>query len=70
MSWTRPTLLKGKIYKSEDSYSKLTEIFQKIRHNHAPLKSKQARGNHAPFTNKELSQVIMNKSTLRNKHLK
>ena len=63
-------LLKGEIYKSEDPYSKLTEIFQKILQNHAPLKSKQVRGNHAPFMSKELSKIIMNKSRLRNKYLK
>ena len=46
------TLLKGEIYKSEDPYSKLTEIFQEILQKHALLKSKQVRGNHAPFMNK------------------
>ena len=64
------TLLKGEIYKSEDPYSKLTEIFQEILQKHAPLKSKQVRCNHAPFMNKGLSKVIMNKSILRNKYLK
>ena len=64
------TLLKCEIYKSEDPYSKLTEIFQEILQKHAPLKSKQVRGNHAPFINKELSKVIMNKSRLRNKYPK
>ena len=54
----------------EDLYSKLTEIFQKILQKHALLKSKQVRGNYAPFMNKELSKVIMNKSRLRNKYLK
>ena len=54
----------------EDPYSKLTDIFQEILQKHAPLKSKQVRGNHAPFMNKELSKVIMNKSRLRNKYLK
>ena len=64
------TLLKGEVYKLEDLYSKLTEIFQKILQKHAPLKSKQIRGNYAPFMNKELSKVIINKSQLRNKYLK
>ena len=64
------TLLKGEIYKSEDPYSKLTEIFQEILQKHAPLKSMQVRGSHAPFMNKKLSEVIMNKSRLRNKYLK
>ena len=64
------TLLKGEIYKSEDPYSKLTEIVQEILPKHAPLKSKQVRGNHTPFMNKELGKVVINKSTLRNKYLK
>ena len=59
-------LLKAEIYKSEDPYSKLTDIFQEILQKHAPLKSKQVRGNHATFMNKELSKVIMSKSRLRN----
>ena len=59
-SWTRPkALLKGKTYNLKDPYSKLTEIFQEILKKHAPLKSKQVRGNHAPFMNKELSKVII-----------
>ena len=64
------TLLKGEIYNSEDPYSKFTEIFQEILQKHAPLTSKQGRGNHALFLNKELSEVITNKSRLRNKYLK
>ena len=63
-------LLKGEIYKSEDPYSKLTEIFQEILQKYALLKSNKVRGSHAPFMNKELSKVIMNKSRLRNKYLK
>ena len=70
MSWTKPNTVKRCIYKSEDPYSKLTEIFHEILQKHASLKSKQVRGNHAPFMNKELSKVIMNKSRLRNKYLK
>ena len=34
------TLLKGEIYKSENPYSRLTEIFQENLQRHAPLKSK------------------------------
>ena len=64
------TLLKGEIYKSEDLYSKFTEIFQEILHKHALLKSKQIRGNHVPFMNKESSKVITTKSRLRSKYLK
>ena len=47
------TLLKGEIYKSKDPYSKLTEIFQEILQKHTPLKSKQVRGNHVHFMNKQ-----------------
>ena len=50
-------LLKGEIYKSEDPYSKLTEIFQEILQEHVSSKSKQVRGNHGPFINKELREV-------------
>ena len=64
------TLLKSEIHKSEGTYSKLTEILQEILQKHASLKSKQVRGNRAPFMNKELNEVIMNKSRLRNKDLK
>ena len=64
------TLLKGEIFDSNDPYSKLTEIFSKILNKHAPLKSKQVRGNQAPFMNKLLSKAIMEKSKIRNKYLK
>ena len=64
------TLLKGEICKLGDPYSKLTEIFQEILQKLAPLKSKQVRGNYAPFMNIELSKVILSKSRLRNKYLK
>ena len=51
------------------SYSKLTEIFQKFLEKHAATKSKTG-GNQAPFINTELSKAMMNKSKLRNRHLK
>ena len=54
----------------ENPYSKLIEIFQEILQKHAPLKSKEVRGNHAFFMNEELSKLIINKSRLRNKYLK
>ena len=63
-------LIKGDIYKSEDPYSEFTHIFSEILNKHAPLKSKQVRGNQAPFMNKELSKVIMNKSKLKSKYQK
>ena len=47
----------------------LTEIFNDILNNHAPLKQKQVRGNHAPFMTKDLSKAIMNNSKAKNKYL-
>ena len=63
-------LIKGDIYKTDDSYSKLTEIFSEVLEKHAPTNLKTFRGNQAPFMNKELSKVIMNKSRIKNKYLK
>ena len=62
-------LIQGDIYKTDDSYSKLTEIMFEVLEKHAPLKTKTIRGNQAPFTNKRLSKAIMNKSRIRNKYL-
>ena len=63
-------LIQGDIYRTENSYSKLTEILSETLNKHAPMKSKTVRGNHAPFMNKELSKSIMNKSRIKNKYLK
>ena len=62
-------LIQGDIYKTDDSYSKLTEIMSEVLEKHAPLKTKTIRGNQAPFLNKRLSKAIMNKSRIRNKYL-
>ena len=62
-------LIQGDIYKTDDSYSKLTEIMSEVLEKHAPLKTKIIRGNQAPFMNKRLSKAIMNKSRIRNKYL-
>ena len=62
-------LIQGDIYKTDDSYSKLTEIMSEVLEKHAPLKTKTIRGNQAPFMNKRLSKAIMNKSRIRNKYL-
>ena len=62
-------LIQGDIYKTDDSYSKLTEIMSEVLEKHAPLKIKAIRGNQAPFMNKRLSKAIMNKSRIRNKYL-
>ena len=63
-------LIQGDIYKTDDSYSKLTEILSEVLDKHAPLKTKTIRSNQAPFMNKNLSKVIMTKSRIRNKYLK
>ena len=58
------------IYKAKDPDNKLTNILYNTLEKHAPLKSKTVRGNQAPFMSKELSKAIMEKSRLRNRHLK
>ena len=63
-------LIKGDIYKPKDPYNKLTNIFYNTLEKNAPLKSKTVRENQTPFMNKELSNTIMEKSRLRNRHLK
>ena len=63
-------LIRGDIYKTDDSYSKLTEIFSKVPEKHAHAKSKTITANQSPFMNKELSNVIMNKSRIENRYLK
>ena len=62
-------LIQGDIYKTDDSYSKLTEIMSEVSEKHTPLKAKTIRGNQAPFMNKRLSKAVMNKSRIRNKYL-
>ena len=44
-------LHQGDLYHSDDPYFKLTEIFSSILNKNAPIKSKQIRGNQAPFIN-------------------
>ena len=63
-------LIKGDIYKTDDSYSKLTEIFSEVLQKRAPTKSKTIRENQAPFMNKKLSKIIMSKSRIKSKYLK
>ena len=62
-------LIQGNIYKSEDPYSKLTDIFKEISDKYAPLKPKEVRGNQAVFMNKDLTKVIMNTPRLKNRYL-
>ena len=63
-------LIQGDIYKTDDSYSKLTEVISEVLDKHAPLKTKTVRGNQAPFMNKDLSKAIMTKSRIKNRYLK
>ena len=63
-------LITGDIYLSNDPYQHLTEVLSTILDNHAPMKTKKVRGNQAPFMNRQLSKIIMDKSRLRNKYLK
>ena len=63
-------LITGDIYKTNYSYSKLTEIISEVLEKHAPTKSKIIRGNQAPFMNKKLSKSVMDKSRIKNKYLK
>ena len=60
----------GDLYRPYDPFFKLTEIISSILSKHAPIKSKQIRGNQAPFINKSLSKMIMQKSKVWNKLLK
>ena len=57
------------MYRFDDPYLNLTEIFSSILDKHAPIKSKQIRGNRAPFMNKSLSKIIMQKSKVGNKYV-
>ena len=61
--------IKGDLYKAKDPYDKLTNILYNTLEKHVPSKFKTARGNQAPFINKELRKAIMEKSRLRNRHL-
>ena len=64
-------LIQGELYKNcEDPYTKLSEIFSEVLNYHALLKQKSVRGNHAPFTTRELSKAIMSKSKVQNSYVK
>ena len=58
------------MYRSDDPYFELTEIFLFILNKHTPIKSKQVRGNQAPFINNPLNKMIKQKSKVSNKYLK
>ena len=54
--------IQGYLYRSDDLYLKLTELFSSVLNKHSPIKSKQIRGNQAVFMNKSLIKTMMQKS--------
>ena len=54
-------LFQGDLYRSNDSYFKLTEIFSSILNKHGSIKSKQIRGNQAFCMNLSLSKIMIKK---------
>lgn len=61
--------MEGEINRSDDPCSKFIDIFQEILDKHAPLNSKEVRGNQAPLMNKESSKVVRNKFRLKKRYL-
>ena len=53
-----------------DNFLAFTNLFRYVLDKHAPLKTKNVRGDYAPFMTKNLSKAIMSRSTLRLKYLK
>ena len=51
----------------EDCYNNLTNNFRNLVDKHAPLKTKFARGNSAPFVTRELKKAIYTRTRLKNK---
>ena len=54
----------------DENYIFLTNQFLKVVNQHAPLKLKVLRENHAPFVDKQLRKEIYKRSKLRNKYCK
>ena len=54
----------------DEDYIFLTNQFLKVVNQHAPLKVKILRGNHAPFVDKQLRKEIYKRIKLRNKYCK
>ena len=52
-----------------DKYETFEEEFLKVLNNHAPLKKKFIRANHAPYMTKNLRKAIMKGSQLENKYI-
>ena len=48
------------------SYNKFEKVFFAVSDNHVPLKKKQLRFNHSPFTTKALRKFVMTPSRLKN----
>ena len=51
-------------------FSTFTETFRRALDKHGSLKTKGVGGSRSPFTTKELSKAVMNKSKTRNKYIK
>ena len=52
-----------------DKYETFEEEFLQVLNNHAPLKKKFIRANHAPYMTKNLRKAIMKRSQLENKYI-
>ena len=52
-----------------DKYETFEEKFLKVLNDHAPLKKKFIRANHAPYITKNLRKAIMKRSQLENKYI-
>ena len=52
-----------------DKYETFEEEFLKVLNNHAPLKKRFIRANHAPYMTKNLRKAIMKRSQLENKYI-
>ena len=64
-------MIQGEMYKYNNyMYSTSSDVFKSVLDRHAPLKRKIVRGNQRPLMKKQLSKAIMNRSKLRNIHIK
>ena len=61
--------LKTRLYATTE-YGEYDESYVKALDNHAPMKSKTLRANHAPYMTKALRKAIMRRSDLEGKYLK
>ena len=58
------------MYKTENTFTTFTDVFNSVIDKHAPLKTNIVRGSQAPFMTKALSKAIMTRSRLRSKYNK